>query len=133
MKVEQQVCTLQQAKRLKELGIEQFISLFRWCVFSPDLLGEQYYYEPVFKEGLDNAVPGEFIADAFTVFELSQMFKLIDLDGYTACEKTIAKWESPDFDPIAAVFNPQFLADNIIEALERKHITIEACNKAINA
>ena len=35
MKLEQQVCSLEQAKRLKELGVKQYVSFFQWCIVFP--------------------------------------------------------------------------------------------------
>lgn len=72
MKVEDQVCTLKQAERLKELGVIQ-TSLFDWCVFMPDPTGEKYYYAVVYKEEDTEKQLHEWIASAFTVAELGVM------------------------------------------------------------
>lgn len=67
MKLEQQVCTLEQAKRLKELGVDQDISLFE-------------HVEYTFERGnssIENRRPNrlnkEWVYSAFTVAELGQM------------------------------------------------------------
>lgn len=76
MKIENQVCTLLQGKRLIELGITPFTAAFRWCHFCPDPTGEHEGYTIVcFKDGAneDEMIGGEYLADAFTASEVTQM------------------------------------------------------------
>src|SRR6187402_511734 len=72
MKTELQVCSLEQAKKLKELGVEQLVSLFEWTVYCPDPTGEKYYYV-VMDNNHPDAGLAEIIASAFTVAELGVM------------------------------------------------------------
>jgi hypothetical protein len=85
MKLEDQVCTLKQAERLKELGVIQ-VSLFDWCVFMPDPTGEKYFYAVVYKEQNTEKQLHEWIASAFTVAELGEINKedirTYKTDGY---------------------------------------------------
>ena|SRR6187402_2783288 len=75
MKTELQVCSLEQAKKLKELGVEQLVSLFEWTVYCPDPTGEKYYYI-VMDNNHPDAGHAEIIASAFTVAELGIMLPL---------------------------------------------------------
>ena len=71
MKLQDQVCTLPQAKRLKELGVQQD-SLFDWVCLMPDPLGEKWFYEIQYKTQEPETLQ-ELIASAFTVAELGGM------------------------------------------------------------
>ena len=70
MKIEQQVCTLEQAKRLKELGVEQKV-LYQWkvndvqtvVIDTPMAMWIERYVPPV----------GNTFYAAFTVAELGVM------------------------------------------------------------
>jgi hypothetical protein len=81
MKLEDQVCTLEQAKILRELGIIQ-VSLFDWCVFMPDPTGEKYYYSVVYKETDVDDQLHEWIASAFTIAELGALLDHIPVKTY---------------------------------------------------
>ncbi len=72
MKLKNQVCSPEQGKKLKELGIEQFKSLASYCVFCPDPTGESYFHEIVLRD-VPTPIDGEHICDVFTVAELSAM------------------------------------------------------------
>lgn len=66
MNIEKQVCTLEQAKKLKELGLAQSISYFCWY--------ELHQHEPIIMKNED--VIGDWHSDscaAFTVAELGLM------------------------------------------------------------
>lgn len=67
MKLSDQVCTIDQAKRLKELGIEG--SLFNW-VSDP---GNRTFPHPFLLEGSRHSWPPDKSYPAFTVAELGVM------------------------------------------------------------
>lgn len=71
MKIEDQVCSLEQAKKLKELGVAQE-SYFNWVCVMPDPTGERYYYDVmgIFDK---EETPTEIIASAFSVWQLGLM------------------------------------------------------------
>lgn len=74
MKLTDQVVSLEQAKRLKELGVKNDNILFAWVVFCPDPIGEHYSYEVVYRdEESQPAKYGEYLGPAFTVSELGVM------------------------------------------------------------
>lgn len=72
MKLTDQVCTPEQGKRLKELGIVQFVAICNYAVFCPDPLGENHFYQIGLRE-VETTIPGEHICDVFTVAELGVM------------------------------------------------------------
>lgn len=129
MKIEQQVCSLIQAKKLNELGIEQYKSLFRWCVFCPDPLGETHYYEPVFWDD-NSGMPGEFIADAFTISEIGRMLSKWIVDDNDETPNIVTDKYSKD---MSNLYNPKLHADILIWNLENNKITASDCNKALLA
>lgn len=76
MKIEDQVCSLEQAKKLKELGIEQNTE-FTWVCVMPDPVGEQWYYVPAARHDTRKEIENaENLAAAFTVAELGVMLPL---------------------------------------------------------
>ena len=88
MKLEDQVCSLELAKRLKELGVKQE-SYFQW---------EQYEesYEPSVRPCKDMGFHTEFIAPAFTVAELGEIMTeaghgVVSRIGTTACATLVKK------------------------------------------
>jgi hypothetical protein len=148
MKMEQQVCTLQQAKKLKEIGISQDSS-FMWCVIMPDPTGEKYYYEPVYKHQ-DVDTLHETLAAAFTVAELGVMCRdcisgptgnrttyyattdeYADYDLDTAFGDGSITGPCPNYAerPIQA----QALADLLIWLIEKKLLSIEDVNQRLSA
>lgn len=139
MTLQQQVCTLQQAKRLKELGIEQESSL-------------AYYYTGDTSTNVDHLLfrlsgssddPYNLCFAAFTVSELFQMIpegSTFGGDWYMRyCWKGISfgynrknaglphieqAWYKPDEIAIA-------LADLLIHLLENNLVTASDCNKRL--
>lgn len=80
MKLEQQCCSLQQAKRLKELGVKQK-SLFYW---------HERHQRPQFGERITDGVmvcnDKQNAYSAFTVAELGEMLPFKVSDNYTEIE-----------------------------------------------
>lgn len=76
MKLENQCCSLELAKKLKELGVKQE-SLFVWDWSEKG--NEQanlIYWEP--EKGNSHKVVGGFLYSAFTVAELGEMFPKVE-------------------------------------------------------
>lgn len=135
MKLEQQVCNMQQGKRLAELGITKFTGIFRWCVFCPDPTGEKYFYDAVYGDGTENDMPGEYICDAYTVAELGAMFGIfLDANLHNA-DKDFDTWfegmKAKYGDHLSVCYNPLFTADYLIYLLENGILTAEQCNSAL--
>jgi hypothetical protein len=86
--MEQQVCTIAQAKRLQELGVSQD-SVFMWCCIMPDPLGEKSYFEPVYKHEVIDTLH-EQLGAAFTVAELGVMLA----HGTGMCKYNHGKWKA---------------------------------------
>lgn len=135
MKRESQVCSLLQAKKLKELGLTAK-SYFGWCVFCPDPIGERYYYEIISSDAEDDGVQGEYIAHAYNVSELGAM--LSDWLDSEETEKEYLHEASVKYgngDGIASAstfFNPLFLADVLIHCLTVGLITADHCNNILS-
>jgi hypothetical protein len=86
MKLEQQVCSLELARKLKKLGVEQD-SIFFWCKFlgSPD-------YDLISGENEPNEY--DDLISAFTVAELGEMLpKKIRENEYLRIIKNGKNWE----------------------------------------
>lgn len=71
MKLEQQVVSLELAKKLKELGVKQYESHFQWVIDEFPKKGMSY----ISNTG-DEIEPGNDRVDAFTVAELGEMLPL---------------------------------------------------------
>jgi len=127
MDLSKQVCTLEQAKKLKELGVDQQ-SYIAWC---PD--GDEWFLSRSSPNGDDgySIEPNEL--SAYTVAELGIMvpnmamleYKVDDFfDEYMKDvpdkEREGKFWSS--------LFTPVFLADLLIYLLENNHTTPEEVN-----
>lgn len=117
MKLEDQCCTLQQAKRLKELGIEQ-ISYFVW--------GER----GVITEGWSIEGYEDIFYSAYNVAELGIMLP----PGYDTMKITDNGWAAYDPDGECVLTHYKTEAEcraaMLINLLETA-ITIEECNKRL--
>jgi hypothetical protein len=124
MKIELQVCTLEQAKRLNELGVIQGKSAFFYDTWMADKNILQYNSGMVHGEGYKDA---ESCYSAFTVAELSIMLLEYAETYYTKN----GKWGIGDAD---AYFDTQAeaSADRLIYLLENNIITSEEINKRLN-
>lgn len=84
MKLEDQVVSLELAKKLKELGVEQN-GYFNHIVVMPDPTGEHYFYDIVYNNE-DIETCNEIICSAFTVAEFGELLpnevKVNDLDYF---------------------------------------------------
>lgn len=132
MILEQQVCTLEQAKKLAALGIEQRKGMFEWCVFMPDPLGEKWFYAPVyFQEEVEKQLH-EWIASAFTVAELMTMlpsdWALWTDEGHYACGQYHDMQNLYMLGKTAA----EAVAAELIVLIEGEIISVEECNKRLN-
>lgn len=132
MNLNDQVCTLDQARKLKQLGIDQRKGLFEWCVFMPDATGEKYFYAPVFfQENIEEQLH-EWVASAFTVPELMIMLPRhwalwMDDDLY-ACG------EHDDMDNFYMLgkTGAEATANELISILETQKVMPEYCNKMLS-
>lgn len=92
MKLKDQVCSLELAKRLKELGVPQG-SLFYWTYC------EAWFITYRHPENESNPL------SAFTVSELGELYENIDNDALVAWDATqgsyTGRWFVPDVDEIA--------------------------------
>lgn len=130
MKVEKQVCTLQQAKKLKELGVEQK-SIFTWCVFMPSPIGEDWFYAPVyFQEDIEKVLT-EDIASAYSIPELAKMIKGGTYEAERLWNRMLSRINGGN--SCIAFYNASFLAEFLIEILEAKYLSVEACNERLLA
>ena len=117
MKLENQVCTLPQAKRLKELGVTAQ-SVNKWYQSSVSAV---LLYSISDEPYLDN----EWFA--YSVAELGAM--MTSLIGTSAMIDPIVEKYG---DNINTMWNPLFLADCIIYLLENNVITAADCNARLS-
>lgn len=132
MTLKQQVCTLEQAKKLSALGIEQRKGIFEWCVFMPDPLGESWCYTPVyFLEAIEEQLH-EWIASAFTLTELMAMlpsdWAVWTDEGQYVCGEYHDMQNLYMLGKTAA----EAVAAELISLLEDKEISADECNKRLN-
>lgn len=144
MNVENQVCSLGQAKKLAELGVVQREGIFEWCVFMPDPTGEMWYYSPVYLHEMVEDQLHEWIASAFTVAELGLMLPdlLIKKFQYelVCIKEADDEWllrycrnnnmldTYPQLANAAGKTEAEARANELIYLLENKFITSEDCN-----
>ncbi len=133
MKLEDQVCTFEQAKRLAELGIVQD-SLFYW----KENEIQTVVTDREMKSWIDKYLPAcNKYYSAFTIAELIQMNENVhNIDASTARE---GKWFSTT-NSSAKLREDQFTyydtfaeacADKLIRAIELEYETVETFNKRL--
>ena len=131
MNLNDQVCSLSQAEKLKELGIEQRKGIFEWCVFMPDPTGEHHFYAPVyFQEEIEQQLH-EWIASAFTVAELGIM-----LPEESTSWRDGTMWACGEMGTdlyMLGKTQAEAMAKELITLLETKDLTPEECNKRLTA
>jgi len=126
MKIDKQVCSIRQGKRLAELGISKD-SYFQHICVMPDPTGEQWFYD-VFSADTKCDTLAEYICPAYTVAELSVM--LDDLEGLIGYDRDNKNWyvthELPN-QPTEA----EAKAELLIYFLESEddYINAEKCNR----
>lgn len=127
MKIEKQVCSLEQAKKLNELGVKQEISLYAFNQWNYKVMGDTS--SGVWQ--LENKHQSDSFYSAFTVAELG------DLLGYLITKKRL---EVPDEiteryarneDDYTALYSPNLLSDTIIYWLENNLVAIEEVNQRL--
>jgi hypothetical protein len=124
MKLENQVCSLEQAKRLKEFGIVQ--QSFNWwkcndvqnvvvCTCHKPFNEKYFHFNKWYA--------------AFSVAELGCALTRI-YDEEKSCELLDKLFEQYN-SKLSATVNPNFLADMLIISLENKLITTEEVNQRL--
>lgn len=134
MKLTEQCCTLQQSKRLQELGVTAKSECLHvvGCDFAGILKNEVIFR---FDETHGLTLVGD-VGQAYTVAELArpmaEWMDRKDKDGSALddiIEKYVSEEEHNDFN---VMYNPQFLADCLIHLLENNLLTPAEVNEAIN-
>ena len=136
MKIEKQVCSLSQAKKLKELGIEQVGYFSHQHYPKTSYRNEaQEVVNPLFKEGATDA--GEW----FSAFTLSELGAMLDSETYTqrtgSEDSKYANWEwiNDGNETGSGLFGYEVFAraDMLINCLESGSLSAETCNKRLLA
>lgn len=133
MDIKDQVCSLQQAKKLKELGVDQN-SYFLW-------IEGKYGSSVTMTEHHRRIAQFDPIKEyaAFTTAELVQMIGCL---GNIEFSKRSNKFYSQtNFNDDATQMDKftfyrtftEACADKLIRGIEKEHITIKECNKRLNA
>lgn len=144
MELQDQVCTLEQAKRLKELGVAQGTSVFAYikneCFQEEDFRLRMVLMEGVTYEGYDNWERGCLKGySAFTVAELGAMLPQdyhtynseIGKDSWGAmdsCDEDVALAEGTS---IYAKTEAKCRAKMLIRLIENKLVSVEEINKRL--
>lgn len=133
MKIEKQVCSLLQSKKLKELGIDERAS-FSWVSrdsYPPTLIPMNYYddnapeYNPTDYMGTIH-----FEYPAYGVAELGVMLSgWVDDRFSQGPDSLIEKYG----ESLSLIFNPSFLSDLLIYLLENNLITAHDCSTRLNS
>lgn len=79
MELGKQVCSLELAKRLKELGVKQE-SLFIWIGEQPEKKGQKEHYDVYRKDNWNTDALYDWVA-AYTVAELGEMLVQVEVEG----------------------------------------------------
>jgi len=138
MKIENQVCTLDQANKIKELGIEQH-SLFSFMAYGSEFKGDEKpcfnnYYKAdsssfLWASAFTCAELGIIIPDGFT---LSEVTAHIEPHKQWICGRVIAEEEDYDYDFCEfGATEAQARANMLIYLLETDKTTAEICNKRL--
>lgn len=132
MKQQDQVCTLEQAKRLKELGITQHSSLFCYGYAIP--LNPDAHVSAEIMYRLDSGIKDEateHIADAYTVSELMNALRI-----YSPYWITIwGEWGYKDTGGTPRGYEnlAHACAAALIDRLENKKTTAEEVNQRLQS
>ena len=127
MKLADQLCSIEQGRKLKELGIIQGKSLFCYCCVMPDPTGEKYYFDIFHRDDPDQTLI-EAIFDLFTISELLLMSpygirleKSLNTKRYYCYDLKQDGMVSHETAAIACT-------DKLIELIEAKRLNIEEIN-----
>lgn len=133
MKIEEQVCTLIQGKRLVELGVSSHDSTFSHCHYSPDPTEQHDGYSLIIykDENTMESVYSEYIAPAFTVAELGVMLS-VWIDQKKPAEIVPEFIRTKYGEDVSNIYNPSMCADLLIWCLENDKLTPFDCNTALN-
>lgn len=125
MKIEQQVSSIEQSQKLKELGIVQ--NSFFYYTVCPTTLITTYEYSD---RHAQLPIKDTSLCSAYTVAELGNALTTwLDDDNN----------RTPDFINekyglnLSQIFNPLMLTDLLIYLLENNHITAEQVNQRLNS
>ncbi len=128
MKIENQVCTLEQASKLAKLGVKQS-SLFYWAINS---------YNQEVKKITMHPDSRDIVYSAFSVAEIGVMLKELCYCQFLSGEKMwicsdCGSFETYPDDDCTAETMAQSMAIMLIHQLENKIVEIEACNERLLA
>lgn len=139
MKLQDQVCTLEQAKRLKELGIRQDASHAAWL--RNECHGKtEFWCWPVEAQGISNrgySSPAKGCLEGFSAFTVAELGVMLP-HGYDTMFATNDGWRCFDLDGVEVRQQPfeteaECRAHAIIRLLESNVITPEEVNARLCA
>lgn len=134
MKLENQVCTLEQSDKLRKLGVVAN-STHEWLCCMPDKTGEKWEYIVSYKEFPPSGLNTEYMGDAYTVAELGVM---LPAGKYDTCGWSDG-WRIYTEDGHDAIGDVTFSSEAdarasvLIYLLENKHITAEEVNNRLQS
>lgn len=122
MKIENQVCSIKQSIKLKALNVKQD-SHFFW-------VDRKEKSKLVYAKSVEflNSLP---IYSAYSVSELSQMVKGGTYESERLWNRMLSRINGGN--SCVSFYNASFLAEFLIEILEAKYLSVEACNERLIA
>ena len=131
MELKEQVCTIQQAVKLKELGIDQ-IGIFshQWVI---NTFGGKQLETPVYERWkMSETLTNHQWASAFTVSELGVMLGLFVKEVFY--HRPSKHWtQTPNMNPDMFKTQAEAYANYLIYAIENKYMSIEAANERLKS
>lgn len=121
MKIENQVCTLEHAIKFATLGVKQS-SLFYWAINSYNQEVKKITMHP---DGRD------IVYSAFSLSELSAMIKGGSYEAERLWNRMLSRINGGN--SCSLFYKNTFLAEFLIEVLEAKYLSVEACNERLLA
>lgn len=138
MKLQDQVCTMQQGRRLIELGIEP-ISIFSHYIIMPSITGDEWHYDIGLSEYYDSGTLQERSSPAFTVAELGVLLPS-NTASYLPLGEKDKWWTDHKFirhdvtdDSCLAPTEAQSRAALLVHLLETNQITADEANKRLES
>lgn len=131
MNIEEQVCTLEQAKKFYQLGVKQESLWFRVCPANPDIISSTYgvYWHEQAKDIIKDNEGDNFDSAAYSAFTISELAKMIG-KGTRLCENWYhnVRLSLNCGLSFTIAYDLSTMADFIINQLQIKSITASEIN-----
>jgi hypothetical protein len=138
MKIEQQVCTLEQAKRLKELGVKQESLFYHYVTYSQkdgQSMGIFYTKADAEKKQHEYRYNWNCPTELFSAYTVAELGEILPSSHYSTNNEYLG-WrcyngDNKEIINVYANNEAECRAAAIIHLLEQKIITVEEINKRL--